>query len=65
MIKTKATNVGKVGDNYPMGATLTGTEMTRVGGQMPSTAPLPTMADALPYLNAVPNPQNSGKKGTN
>ena len=50
MIKTKGTDAGKVGDNYPMGATLTGTEKTRVGGQMPATAPLPTMADQQPWL---------------
>lgn len=55
MIKTKATNAGKVGDNYPAGATLTGTEKTRVGGQMPGTAALPTMADMPAYMNQTPN----------
>lgn len=62
MIKTKATDAGKVGDNYPIGATLTGTEKTRVGGQMPATAPLPTMADQQPWLTVggsanMPNPK--------
>ena len=57
MIKTKATAAGKVGDNYPAGATLTGTEKTRVGGQMPATAPLPTMADQPAYMNMTPNAQ--------
>lgn len=57
MIKTKATAAGKVGDNYPVGATVTGTEKTRVGGQMPATAPLPTMADQQPWLTAAPNAQ--------
>ena len=55
MIKTKATAAGKVGDNYPMGATLTGTEKTRVGGQIPATAPLPTMADQPAYMNQTPD----------
>jgi len=55
MIKTKATAAGKVGDNYPVGATVTGTEKTRVGGQMPATAPLPTMADQPAYMNQTPN----------
>lgn len=57
MIKTKATNAGKVGDNYPAGATLTGTEKTRVGGQMPGTAALPTAADQPAYMNQTPNAQ--------
>ena len=57
MIKTKATAAGKVGDNYPAGATVTGTEKTRVGGQMPTTAPLPTMADMPAYMNMTPNAQ--------
>lgn len=57
MIKTKAMDAGKVGDNYPMGATLTGTEKTRVGGQMPGTAALPTMADSPAYMNQTPNAQ--------
>jgi hypothetical protein len=57
MIKTKATNAGKVGDNYPAGATVTGTEKTRVGGQMPDTAALPTMADMPAYMNQTPNAQ--------
>ena len=55
MIKTKGTDAGKVGDNYPMGATVTGTEKTRVGGQMPATAPLPTMADQQPWLTVGGN----------
>ena len=59
MNKTK-TDMGKVGDNYPMGATLTGTEMTRVGGQMPTTAPLPTMADVLGYMNPAPKEPKNG-----
>jgi len=51
MIKTKGMDAGKVGDNYPVGATLTGTESTRVGGQMPARAPLPTMADMPAHMN--------------
>ena len=57
MNKTKAMNAGKTGDNYPAGATLTGTEKTRVGGQMPQTAALPTMADQPAYMNQTPNAQ--------
>jgi hypothetical protein len=55
MIKTKGMEAGKVGSNYPAGATLTGTEKTRVGGQMPTTAPLPTMADQVDYMLQTPN----------
>lgn len=59
MNKTKATPMGKPGDNYPQGATLTNTETTRVGGEMPPTAPLPTMADVLGYMNpASKEPKN-------
>ena len=54
MIKTKATDVGKVGGNHPAPAALADTTRTRVGGQMPATAPLPTMADQMPYLTAAP-----------
>jgi hypothetical protein len=57
MMKTKAMDAGKVGNNYPAGATLTGTEKTRVGGQMPGTAALPTMADMPAYMNQTPNAQ--------
>lgn len=57
MIKTKGMEAGKVGSNYPAGATLTGTEKTRVGGEMPSTAPLPTMADQPAYMLQTPNAQ--------
>ena len=57
MIKTKATNAGKVGGNYPAGETITGTEKARVGGQMPGTAPLPTMADQVDYMLQTPNAQ--------
>ena len=57
MIKTKATAAGKVGDNYPVGATVTGTEKTRAGGQMPATAPLPTAADLPAYMGMTPNAQ--------
>jgi hypothetical protein len=57
MIKTKGMEAGKVGINYPAGATLTGTEKTRVGGQMPTTAPLPTMADQVDYMLQTPNAQ--------
>lgn len=59
MIKTKATAVGKPGTNYPPGATLTGTERTRVGGEIPPTAPLPTMNDQHPHLTAEPARQTS------
>mgnify|MGYP000193207923 CR=1 FL=1 len=54
MIKTKATDAGKVGGNYPTPAPLADTTRTRVGGTMPATAPLPTMADQMPYLTAAP-----------
>jgi hypothetical protein len=57
MIKTKGMEAGKAGSNYPAGATLTGTEKTRVGGQMPATAALPTMADQPAYMNQTPNAQ--------
>lgn len=51
MIKTKA-DVGKVGGNFPAGAPLPDTSRTRVGGQMPATDALPTMADQFPWLTA-------------
>jgi hypothetical protein len=54
MNKTKAMNAGKTGDNSPAGATLTGTEKTRVGGQMPAVAPLPN-AHYQPYMYETPN----------
>lgn len=57
MIKTKGMEAGKAGSNYPAGATLTGTEKTRVGGQMPSTAALPTMSDQPAYMGQTPNAQ--------
>lgn len=53
-MKTKATQAGKVGLNSPVGATVGDTSRSRVGGQIPSTAPLPTMSDMLPYLTAAP-----------
>lgn len=64
MIKTKATNAGKVGGNYPAGETITGTEKTRVGGQMPSTDPLPTMADQFPWLTATASAQTTTAQDT-
>lgn len=57
MMKAKGMAAGKVGGNAPAGATLTGTEKTRVGGQMPATAPLPTMADQVSYMLQTPNAQ--------
>jgi len=57
MIKTKGMEAGKAGSNYPAGATLTGTEKTRPGGQMPTMASLPTMADQPAYMNQTPNAQ--------
>ena len=57
MIKTKGTDAGKAGGNYPAGAMLTGTERSRVGGQMPTTAALPTEADQPAYMNQTPNAQ--------
>lgn len=51
-MKTKA-NMGKVGQNSPVGATVGDTSRTRVGGQMPGTAALPTMADQFPWLTAT------------
>lgn len=54
MIKTKATDVGKVGGNSPAPAALADTSRSRPGGQMPATAALPTMADQMPYLTAAP-----------
>lgn len=57
MIKTKGMEAGKAGSNYPAGATLTGTEKTRVGGEMPMMASLPTMADQPDYMNQAPNAQ--------
>jgi hypothetical protein len=57
MIKTKGIGAGKTGSNYPAGSTLTGTEMTRPGGQMPTTAALPTMADQVDYMLQTPNAQ--------
>lgn len=52
MIKTKATQAGKVGGNHPAPAPLADTTRTRVGGQMPATDALPTMADQFPWLTA-------------
>lgn len=63
MIKTKGMEVGKVGDNYPMGYTLTGTEKVRVGGEMPTTAPLPNMQDMPAYMLQKPG-QVSGYTDT-
>ena len=57
MIKTKGMEAGKAGSNYPAGATITGTEKTRPGGQMPITATLPTMADQPDYMLQTPNAQ--------
>ena len=57
MIKTKATDAGKVGGNYPAPAPLADTTRTRVGGQMPGTAPLPTMADSPAYMLQQPDAQ--------
>ena len=65
MIKTKGTDVGKVGGNHPAGGMITGTEKLRVGGQMPATQPLPTMADQQPWLTVggdakMPQTQETG-----
>jgi hypothetical protein len=54
-MKTKGTEIGKVGGNSPQGATLGDTSRSRVGGTIPSTDALPTMSDVLPYLRATPN----------
>jgi hypothetical protein len=64
MNKTKATPMGKVGGNSPAGATLTGTDKTRVGGQIPSAGPVPAAGSQFPYLAGaptldMPNPQDS------
>ena len=64
MMKSKATPMGKVGQNHPVGAVISDTSRQRVGGQMPSTEALPTMADQFPWLTAqgsvqMPNPQDS------
>jgi hypothetical protein len=65
MNKTKATPMGKTGGNSPAGATLMGTDKTRVGGQIPATAPLPAAGSQFPGLAAgaptldMPNPQDS------
>ena len=45
------------------GATLTGTEISRTGGQMPSTAALPT-GQVLPYLNGAPSVQSPLTNGS-
>lgn len=50
MMKTKATDIGKVGGNTPVGAQIGDTSRSRVGGQMPPTQALPTMADQQPWL---------------
>ena len=49
-MKTKATQAGKVGGNYPAGAPIGDTSRSRVGGQMPNVAPLPGMGESLPWL---------------
>lgn len=65
MNKTKATPMGKTGGNSPAGATLMGTEKTRVGGQIPAIPPLPAAGSQFPGLAAgaptldMPNPQDS------
>jgi hypothetical protein len=64
MNKTKATSMGKVGGNSPAGALLTGTDKTRVGGQIPSAGAIPADGSQFPYLAGaatldMPNPQDS------
>ena len=64
MNKTKATQMGKTGGNSPAGATLMGTDKTRVGGQIPSIGPLPAARSQFPYLAGaptldMPNPQDA------
>ena len=64
MNKTKATGMGKVGGNSPAGATLTGTDKTRVGGQIPSVGAMPAAGSQFPYLAGaptldMPNPQDA------
>jgi hypothetical protein len=64
MNKTKATGMGKTGGNSPAGATLTGTDKTRVGGQIPAVGALPAAGSQFPYLAGaqtldMPNPQDS------
>lgn len=54
-MKTKGTDIGKVGGNHPAGAPIGDTSRSRVGGTIPATAPLPTMADQMPYLTATPS----------
>lgn len=65
MNKIKGTEAGKVGGNSPIGATVGDTSRSRAGGQMPSTAPLPTMADQQPWLTVggsvtMPTTQETG-----
>ena len=65
MHKTKATSMGKVGGNSPAGATLTGTDKTRVGGQIPAVGAMPAQGSQFPGLAPgaptldMPNPQDS------
>lgn len=68
MMKTKGMDIGKVGGNHPAGAPIGDTSRARVGGTMPGTAALPTMADQQPWLTAtpsvnMPNPQETDSLG--
>ena len=55
MIKTKATDVGKVGGNSPAPAALADTSRQRVGGTLPTASALPTMSDQPAYMLQTPN----------
>lgn len=52
-MKTKGMEMGKVGGNSPAGGFPTGTDKTRMGGEMPAVAALPT-TQSLPYLTGTP-----------
>lgn len=54
-MKTKGTDIGKVGGNYPRGAVMPDTSRERPRGEVPPTAALPTMGDQFPWLTAAPS----------
>lgn len=62
MMKSKATDMGKVGQNHPVGAVIGDTSRQRVGGQIPATASLPT--SPLPWQMGTPSAQMPNPQDT-
>ena len=62
MMKTKGTDIGKVGGNSPAGGLIGDTSRSRPTGQMPSVGALPSQPQS--YMLLTPDAQVAGTQET-